>query len=275
MRLSLRQIAIALGLVGAGVMALVLWPPGDPDARALNSERTARLLAYHQGVPLPGAAADAEPLDARLLRLGFKRGAPIFVRIYKRSFELELWVARGTTFALFQTYPICTFSGGLGPKLRTGDRQSPEGVYRVTARQLNPNSRWHKAFNLGFPNVHDLQHGRTGSFLMVHGGCSSVGCYAMTNPAVDDIYTLASAALAAGQAAFQVQALPFRMTADAIETRQNGPNVAFWRDLKAVSDVFDATHVPPDVAVCDGRYVAVTGAGRGHGATSDLRCRKL
>jgi murein L,D-transpeptidase YafK len=250
-----RLLALLL-VIGLAALAyvLVLMPSNNPDAVVLARERGARLQAHRLGQALPGAEPISEPLDVRLARVGFKLGQPIFIRVYKLSFELEVWIKRGDTFALFATYPICTFSGQLGPKLRSLDRQSPEGIYQVTARQLNPNSRWHRSFNLGFPNAYDRGLGRTGSYLMVHGGCNSIGCYAVTNPVAADLFTLAKAALAAGQPSFQVQALPFRMTPEALAGRSADPNAAFWAELKPLVDAFDTARVPPDVAVCSGRY---------------------
>jgi murein L,D-transpeptidase YafK len=255
MKRVLRLLALLL-VVGLAALAYVLvpMPANNPDAAMLAQERHARHRAYRLGTRLPGAEPLAEPLDVRLARAGFKLGQPIFIRVYKLSFELEVWIKRGDTFAQFATFPICTFSGQLGPKLRSLDRQSPEGIYQVTARQLNPNSRWHRSFNLGFPNAYDRGLGRTGSYLMVHGGCSSIGCYAVTNPVADDLFTLAKAALAAGQPSFQVQALPFRMTPEALAARAADPNAAFWAELKPLVDAFDTARVPPDVAVCSGRY---------------------
>jgi len=249
-----------LGAIGLGLAALFMaaiffaMPPQDPDAAALAVERAARLDAYRRGQALPQAVDTSEPLEARLARAGYKLGEPIFVRIFKREFEFEVWMRRDGAFSLFATYPICYFSGQLGPKMRTGDRQSPEGIYRIEARQLNPASRWHRAFNLGFPNAYDRAHGRTGNYLMVHGGCSSIGCYAMTNPAIDDLYRLAKAAFAAGSRDFQVQALPFRMTDAALAARVNHPQHAFWSELKVIADAFDSRRVPPAVAVCGGHY---------------------
>jgi murein L,D-transpeptidase YafK len=250
------RLVALLVVIGLAALAyvLVLMPPNNPDAVALAREREARHQAHRLGRALPGAEPLTEALDTRLVRTGFKLGQPIFIRVYKLSFELEVWIKRGDTFALFATYPICTFSGQLGPKLKTFDRQSPEGIYQVTARQLNPASRWHRSFNLGFPNAYDRGLGRTGSYLMVHGGCSSVGCYAVTNPVADDLFTLAKAALAAGQPSFQVQALPFRMTEDALSSRSSNPNSSFWAELKPLVDAFDTARVPPEVAVCDGHY---------------------
>ncbi len=147
----------------------------------------------------------------------------MFVRIFKREFELELWMMRDGRFHRFATYPICKWSGQLGPKLATGDHQAPEGFYTVDETQLNPNSRWHRSFNLGFPNAFDKAHGRTGSFLMVHGGCGSVGCYAMTNGVIDEVWKLVTAALRGGQKRFQVQVLPFRLTDEALSSHGGYP----------------------------------------------------
>ncbi len=261
-----------LGVVAALAFAS-LQTPRDADSFRLARERSARRSAWLKDQPLPGAVVATSPLEARLAAAGFKWGAPIFVRVFKQSFELEVWLKRGERFERFATYPICYFSGNLGPKLRTGDWQSPEGIYQVEARQLNPSSRWHRAFNLGFPNAFDRAHGRTGSFLMVHGGCSSVGCYAITNPAIDDVFRLASAAFAAGQLRFQVQALPFRLTAEALAARASNRNAAFWAELKPIAEAFDATGIPPDVGVCAGHYV-LTGAPNARAARL-AECRSL
>ena len=79
-------------------------------------------------------------------------GMPVFIRIFKQSSELELWLQGQNGWELYRTIDICNWSGKLGPKLKEGDRQSPEGFYTVTKARLNPNSRHHLSFNLGFPN---------------------------------------------------------------------------------------------------------------------------
>jgi murein L,D-transpeptidase YafK len=207
-----------------------------------------------KGWPLPGTP-DLAKFDERLKSKGLELGAPVFIRVFKLESELELWLEKEGRYQLFATYPICLWSGRLGPKVREGDRQSPEGFYAVNKEQLNPNSRWHRSFNLGFPNEFDRAHGRTGSFLMVHGGCLSIGCYAMTNAVVDEIWRLVTEALDKGQPAFQVHAFPFRMTARNLEMRRAYPSSAFWADLKQGYDIFERTRVPPAISVCDGRYV--------------------
>ena len=189
-------------------------------------------------------------------KLNMDRAAPILVRIYKEESTLELWKQdRSGKFALLKSYPICKFSGNLGPKLMQGDYQAPEGFYDITPDQMNPNSTEYLAFNTGFPNAFDRSLGRTGSFLMVHGGCRSVGCYAMTDFAMEEIYGLVDEAFKGGQEKVQLQAFPFRMTAQNLARHAGDPNLPFWEMLKAGNDAFAATELPPRVAVCDRRYV--------------------
>ncbi len=198
------------------------------------------------------------PLTEALAAKGLDFGAPIFIRIFKEEAELELWVRAGETFHRFRTYPICSYSGDLGPKLAEGDRQSPEGIYAVSLGSLNPHSRFHLSFNLGFPNAFDRAHGRTGSFLMIHGSCVSVGCYAMTDRGIEEIYVLAEAALWGGQGAFFVHAVPFRMTEERMSRAEGHRWLAFWWELKAVHDAFEATGRVPRVLV-EGQSYRVSG----------------
>jgi len=188
--------------------------------------------------------------------LNMDRAAPILIRIYKQESTLEVWKQdRSGKFALLNSYPICNFSGSLGPKLTEGDHQAPEGFYDITPDQMNPNSHEYLAFNTGFPNTFDRSLGRTGSFLMVHGGCRSVGCYAMTDYAMEEIYGLVGEAFKGGQEKVQLQAFPFRMTAQNLAGHAGDPNMPFWEMLKAGNDAFLATERPPRVAVCDRQYV--------------------
>ena len=199
---------------------------------------------------------DREQLTSALETQGFALGDEAHVRIFKRERVLELWMRHSDgDFALAKSYPICTFSGGLGPKLSEGDKQAPEGFYRVAAKQLNPHSRHHLAFNLGFPNALDRQLDRTGSALMVHGGCSSIGCYAMTDAQIDEIYAVVEAALRRGQAEVDVAIFPFRMTDDALAAEAHSQWLPFWQNLKQGSDLFEARHAQPKVAACKGSYI--------------------
>ena len=181
---------------------------------------------------MPGAP-DVTRLPERLAEHGVTEGAPVFMRIFKREFELELWMKRDGVFHRFATYPICRWSGTLGPKFKTGDHQAPEGFYSVDASALNPNSNWFRSFNLGYPNAFDAANGRTGSLIMVHGGCASVGCFAMTNRQMGEIWQLVTAALNGGQKRFQVQVYPFRMTDDALKPTLSHPALAVLENAEA------------------------------------------
>jgi len=183
------------------------------------------------------------------------RGAPILIRIYKEERALEVWKQDRGKFALLQSYPICKFSGKLGPKVAQGDYQAPEGFYDITPAQLNPQSSEYLSFNIGFPNAFDRSLGRNGSFLMVHGGCRSVGCYAMTDYQMEEIYGLVEEAFRGGQDRVQLQAFPFQMTAENLMRHTEDPHLPFWEMLKTGSDAFSATGVPPKVAVCNQRHV--------------------
>ena len=182
--------------------------------------------------------------------------SPILVRLFKQEAELEVWKQdRSGRFALLKTYPICRWSGDLGPKVREGDRQAPEGFYSITPGQMNPQSAYYLSFNTGYPNAYDKALGHTGSELMVHGDCSSRGCYAMTDEQIGEIYALGREAFFGGQRAFQVQAYPFRMTPANLAKHRNNPNMPFWKMIKEGYDHFEVTHLEPKVDFCDHRYV--------------------
>ena len=191
-------------------------------------------------------------LQAQQLSLG----APLFIRIFKQEAELEIWLeGTGGQFQHYKTFPICTFSGKLGPKQKEGDWQSPEGFYFVNAGRLNPWSRFHLSFNLGYPNAFDRFYGRTGSALMVHGDCVSIGCYAMTDEGIEEIYTLVHTALQNGQPFIRVHAFPFRMTQENMQKKSSSQWYRFWQNLKQGYDWFERQGRPPNVEHDNGRYL--------------------
>jgi murein L,D-transpeptidase YafK len=197
----------------------------------------------------------AKELEQRLAAKGMEPGGPVFIRIFKAEAELELWLEVNKRFELFATYPICNWSGALGPKLTEGDKQSPEGLYVIGARQLRQSARWRHSLDLGFPNTFDRALRRTGTDLLIHGGCTSEGCYAMTDPAIDEIFWLSDAALDDGQKRIQVHAFPFRMTAEKLAAHAGSEWHGFWANLKEAYDLFERTRRPPVVSVCGNRYV--------------------
>jgi len=187
---------------------------------------------------------------------GMSTTSPIMLRIFKEESKLEVWKRKDNgRYDLATSYDICKWSGKLGPKFTEGDRQAPEGFYMVRPHQMNPQSSYHLSFNMGFPNAFDRAHGRTGVHLMVHGACSSAGCYSMTDPQIEQIYAFARDAFRGGQTEFQIQAFPFRMTAENMARYRNDPNYPFWQMLKEGYDHFEITRIPPKVDVCGKRYV--------------------
>ena len=201
-----------------------------------------------------------QPLSPQMIaaieRKNMSKESPILVRIFKEKSELEVWKEDNTgRMALLKTYPICRWSGDLGPKIKEGDRQAPEGFYTITPSLMNPNSSYYLSINLGYPNAYDRAHNRTGAFLMIHGDCSSRGCYAMTDEQMAEIYALARESFFGGQGSFQIQAFPFRMTPQNMARHRNSQHMAFWRMLKVGYDHFEVTRQEPKVDVCDRRYV--------------------
>jgi len=193
---------------------------------------------------------------------GFLPGNPVYIRIFKKEAVLEVWLQKNpdSRYELFEVYPICSASGALGPKLKRGDKQAPEGFYEVNAKHLNPNSKYHLAINMGYPNTYDKANGRTGDFLMIHGACVSIGCYAMTNDNIEEVYRLVQAAFKAGQQTISVHAFPFRMNQDTLIKFKDSQWIDFWvNELLPVYDAFDITGVPPQLMVCDRQYQIMNG----------------
>lgn len=203
------------------------------------------------------AATRVKPaLQRDLTAKGLHLGDPVFIRIFKQERQLELWVRNREDgrYKHFRTWPVVAMSGALGPKLAEGDRQAPEGFYFVPKSRMKPDSRYHLAFNLGYPNAFDRAHGRTGSFIMVHGNRVSIGCFAMTDPKIEEIYTLCDTALNKGQPFFRVHVFPFRMTDTRLTQTSGHQWHDFWSNLKQGYDWFEQKRVPPDTTVKDLRY---------------------
>ncbi|MGL4440445.1 MAG: L,D-transpeptidase family protein, partial [Bosea sp. (in: a-proteobacteria)] len=206
-----------------------------------------------------GAARHNIPIPNEVMALmsekGMNRANPVLIRSFKKESELEIWkMASDGQYKLLKSYPMCRWSGQLGPKKREGDRQAPEGFYHITPAHMNPNSAFYLSFNMGYPNNFDRAHGRTGAHLMVHGACSSSGCYSMSDDLIAEIYAIVREAHNGGQQAVQMQALPFRMTAENLARHRYDQHMPFWRNLKEGTDMFEVARVAPKVSVCQARY---------------------
>jgi murein L,D-transpeptidase YafK len=240
----LRALVLAAALAAASTPVTCL----GEDAKPLPAKATQELPAK--------ATQELPPALLSLLRQKkMPKNSPILLRIFKEEAELEVWKQDTSgRFQLLKIYPICRWSGDLGPKLYEGDRQTPEGFYTITPALMNPNSAFYLSINTGYPNSFDKANNRDGSLLMIHGDCASRGCYAMTNEQIGEIYSLARDSLI-GRPSFQVQAYPFRLTPANLARHRHNPNLAFWNMLKIGNDHFETTQLEPKVDVCDRRYV--------------------
>ncbi len=248
MRVPPRHPSLSFALFGA--LACAAFPAVSPAAAETSVEQIEAVN--------PGAFGPNYTFADRARRLrekGLTAGSPVLIRVFKQESQLELWMEKSGRFELFATYPICFWSGSLGPKLREGDKQAPEGFYAFGRGQLYPTGRRPRSFDIGFPNVYDKSYGRTGSYIFVHGGCTSTGCFAMTDRVMDEIYALTEAALSEGQERIEVHAFPFRMTDANLAAHAESDWRDFWMNLKEGYDRFERTHVPPRVSVFGRRYV--------------------
>ncbi len=234
--------AMALPAAGETAAPMISTPidPAPANWQALKPDQRLADLRHRR---LDGLKSDLRAAD-------FHLGNPAFIRVFKESSELELWLQKSgaTTFEKWKTYPVARWSGDLGPKEKEGDGQAPEGIYNVVRQRLNPASTYHLSFNIGYPNAYDKAHDRTGGLIMVHGKDVSIGCYAMTDPGIEEIYLLIEAALN-GEKEVPVHCFPFRMTEERLAQArtENGPWVEFWNELLPVWQAFETTHVPPVV----------------------------
>lgn len=248
----------------------MFFPPGPPIVTATVLRKISSafvllwvvfgLVACGGFLPKSSDNRHNQPLQSGIVSglraMGSSPGDAMVVRIFKQEKTLEVWKRTSNgQFRMFKTYEICTFSGDLGPKIKEGDRQSPEGFYTITPGLMNPKSSYYLAFNTGFPNKFDRAYGRTGSDLMVHGDCSSRGCYAMTDAGIAEIYALARESFKGGNSSFQLQIFPFKMTAANLASQASNEHLPFWKNIKQGYDLFELNKTPPTWDVCEKKYV--------------------
>jgi len=244
----------ALLFLGLNAMGLILFSLTINRSNAQSLDNSNK--DYHDGAKR--FAAVKKKVTPHLKKVFEKRGlqwgSPIFIRVFKKERQLELWVKQRESFVLLNSYFIAGTSGELGPKLRQGDGQIPEGFYFVTPRQMNRKSNFHLSFNIGYPNQYDRAYNRTGNLIMVHGSNVSAGCMAMTNDKIEEIYTLADAAFKGGQRFFRIHIFPFKMTDTAMQQNSDNSWHPFWKNLKIGYRIFEDTKLPPNVTVKDKTY---------------------
>ena len=198
----------------------------------------------------------------------------IYLRIFKRERQLELWVrpTRAEPFALLKTYNICALAGELGPKRRQGDEQVPEGFYYVDS--FNPVSEYHLSLHLDYPNRSDAVLGNgsaLGGAIYIHGGCNSAGCLALTDDGIKEVYWLSVEAKGTGQNRIPVHIFPTRLTDEELprlaQAFRRTPGVLrFWQGLKPGFEYFEREHRVPRMNVTGNGTYQLAGEDRLSGA---------
>lgn len=252
---------------------------------ALLSGMTAVLAGCNDTLDSVGAGPDVSRVSnkveyqlsgeiaQKMRTMGMPKTSPIMIRIFKEEGTLEVWKAKtNNRFDVIASYKICAWSGKLGPKMKEGDRQAPEGFYPLKQHQLNPYSKYYLAINTGYPNRYDQANARGGSNLMIHGACSSAGCYSMTDGQMLEIFALARDAFKGGQETIQLQAFPFRMTAENMARHRDNPHYEFWKMLKTGYDHFEVTKRPPEINICEKKYVFNQQAGENASFGASAQC---
>ena len=235
---------------------------GPAEARTLESQPP----DYLAGAKVRQAVKNREAVVRAMVK---ERGLPypprrLFLRAFKRDMELEVWAQgkKDAPYTLLKTYDICAAAGELGPKRRAGDHQVPEGYYRVSA--INRYTRFHLGLTVSYPNASDRILGRKGALggeIMIHGDCASLGCLAMTDPGIEEIYLLAARTYLGGGRHIPLHIFPTRLTLEGfswlISAHPDRPALhRFWRGLQPGYQHFEEHRKPPRVRVDKkGRYL--------------------
>jgi murein L,D-transpeptidase YafK len=181
-------------------------------------------------------------LKSALTEKGFSGYFSMYIRVFKAEKTMEIWGFKDTAYQLFKTYPICNMSGTLGRKYKQGDKQVPEGFYHI--ERFNPKSNFHLSLGINYPNQADMffaEKDNMGGDIFIHGDCVSIGCMAMTDDVIKEIYILATEAKKLGQHNIPVHIFPFRMDEQNM-TKYNAefPQwLTFWQTLKGQYDYFE------------------------------------
>ncbi len=196
-----------------------------------------------------------------LASAGARLGAPLYIRVLKEGGEVEVWAAgRDGAYIRFQTYRLCGAAQALGPRRRIGDQQAPEGFYLLTPGRMDASARAYLSLALNYPNGLDTARRWTGAPAAFAGRCAAAAGLGLTDPAVEELWALASAAFRAGQRAIPVHIFPFALTSRALRRPAPETLTRFWAELEPAWRLFEAERKPPATGVRGGRYV-VSSAG--------------
>lgn len=192
--------------------------------------------------------------------LDFEAPFDLFIRAFKKEKSLEVWVREpaDAEFLLLKKIPVCGASGQLGPKRKEGDKQVPEGFYHID--RFNPKSRFYLSLGLNYPNASDrvlADQKHPGSDVFIHGKCKSIGCLAIKDEPIKELYLIAEQAEKFGHSKIQVHIFPTRLTMQNMsKLAEERPGLEeFWRNLRPGYEFFEKTKRLPRINVsASGRY---------------------
>jgi murein L,D-transpeptidase YafK len=167
----------------------------------------------------------------------------VYLRAFKKERVVELWASKkGQPMHLVKSYPFCAASGELGPKRKEGDLQVPEGLYEVP--EFNPGSAYHLSMKVSYPNASDRLRSdpkTPGGLIYLHGNCASIGCIAIEDEPIEEVYLIA---LEAKRRPIRFDLFPMRLTAEALAAAEGEPHLDFWKELAPAFTAFEQVHRP-------------------------------
>jgi murein L,D-transpeptidase YafK len=194
---------------------------------------------------------------------GFSLGAPMYIRILKKEKQLEVWMQKtaGARYEKFKSYDIrYLHNDKLGPKIKQGDHTTPEGVYPILPQNVTTGTAYHMAIDFGYPNQFDRSHGRSGSLVRIHGiADGSAGCPVMTDGDIEEIYTIANAALKAGHTNGAIYVFPFEMSTSNMLAHAGHPSMKWWKNELLPIAMALEKHMPLNISMDKKRYTVLEG----------------
>ena len=234
-----RRLAIFVGIPFSVAAAAGVVFFGARYAEAADRVREVRVRRADDVKALVQAVGLTYPVDE------------VYLRAFKEERELEVWAGKkGKPLSLVKRYPFCAASGELGPKRKEGDLQVPEGLYEVP--EFNPTSNFHLSMKVSYPNASDRlrsDKAHPGGLIYLHGNCASIGCIAIEDGPIEEVYLLA---LDARVRPIRFDIFPRRLTDDAVAAQKDSPNAGFWSELKPAFDAFETSKRPARFTV-DGK----------------------
>lgn len=232
-RLTRMRLALVVVLVAASAVA-------NPRVEGIRTQRLGDVKA------LVEAAGLTYPVNR------------VYLRAFKEEKVLELWAAKkGGSFVLVKSYPVCAASGELGPKRREGDLQVPEGLYEVP--EFNPGSNFHLSMKVSYPNASDRVRSdakKPGGLIYLHGNCASIGCIAIEDAPIEEVYLTA---FDAKSRPIRIDIFPAKLTAEWLAAHESNENAALWKELAPAYSAFEASKEPARFSVePNGRYAVKT-----------------